>query len=67
MEKVRSEVVLHCPHLLGNRLSEFALWLSDLEQGMVIVHVSDFEVNELDVEYICSLRAEESFCRLRKV
>ena len=51
-EELRSKMILHIASGVGYFLTNFAFWFLDLEQGLIIIRVSDLEENELDIVYV---------------
>ena len=51
-EELRSKMILYIASGVGYFLTNFAFWFLDLEQGLIIIRVSDLEENELDIVYV---------------
>lgn len=47
-KKLRAELILNKSHGLSCFLANFTLWLSDLEEDLIILCVSDLEVDKLN-------------------
>jgi hypothetical protein len=60
---LRSELVLNKSHRLGCFLANLTLWLADLEKDLIILGVSDLEVDKLNAVDVVFRLAEEIRCR----
>lgn len=61
-EELRAELVLYKPDGLGSFLADLVLWFSDLEEDLIILGVSDLEIDELYAIDVVFWLAEEIWC-----
>ena len=60
-EELRSKMILYIASGVGYFLTNFAFWFLDLEQGLIIIRVSDLEENEFDIVNVVFWLAKEVF------
>jgi hypothetical protein len=61
-KELRAELILNKPHRLDSFLANLILWLSNLEEDLIILGVSDLEVDKLYAVDIVFRLAEKIWC-----